>query len=196
MHRPLVLAPALTLLAALAPAAPVPKDQKPVLYLATSTGATWTYAVGTAEHTDVVSAVEKKANGAVRVTIARKSRDVAIPYSVVEASARGLHEVSNGTAPFDPPPCQLKLPSKPGDTWECPAKPARLKGKYTFKGEEEVEVPAGKFKALRVDAVVARDGPRPTTCWYAAGVGQVKVVMVSGGAEHVEVLKAFNPGKE
>jgi hypothetical protein len=190
-------ASALTSLAALAPAAPGPKNDKPALYLATAKGTAWTYAVGESEHTDVVTGVEKKADGAVLVTVAREGRDGAAPYSVVEATAWGLYEASSGTAAFDPPRCPLRLQAKPGDAWETDAKPARLKGKYVLKGEEEVEVPAGRFKVLRVEAVVdVRDGPRPMTLWYAAGVGRVRTAMATGGAEQVEVLKAFTPGKD
>jgi hypothetical protein len=199
MYRLLTIAPALILLAALAPAAPVPPDRKPVPYMATTRGTVWTYADGKSEYTDVVTGVEKKADGAVVVTIARKGKDRAVPVSVVEVSARGLYRVSNGTAAVDPPRCLLKLPAKPGDTWEhAPRPPGRGQpGVYTLKGEEEVEVPAGKYKALRVDAVLEwPDGPRPTTYWYAPGVGRVKMVSVSAGVERVEALKAFVPGKD
>src|SRR6185436_14508395 len=60
----------------------------------------------------------------------------------------------------------LKAKLKAGDSWDVPDG-----GKRTVHGPEEVDVPAGKFKALRV--VWERDGATLTS-WYAPGVGEVK----------------------
>jgi hypothetical protein len=59
-------------------------------------------------------------------------------------------------------------------------------------GPEEVLVPAGKYRAIRVEYRGAKDGKEETaTFWYAAEVGLVK--MVCAGA--VQELKSFTPGK-
>jgi len=62
-------------------------------------------------------------------------------------------------------------------------------------GVEEVEVPAGRFRAVRVEW--DRDHPRSpdfrTTIWYAPGVGEVKVAL---DGKPWTVLKAFSPGGE
>jgi hypothetical protein len=61
-------------------------------------------------------------------------------------------------------------------------------------GEEVVEVPAGKFTAVRVDSVYSADGEESTMSrWFAPNVGLVK--MVHGGGSRTTVLKSFTPGK-
>ncbi|WP_157368732.1 hypothetical protein [Zavarzinella formosa] len=41
----------------------------------------------------------------------------------------------------------------------------------------------------------AGDESRKFSCWHAAGVGVVKSVSEVGGAERVQALKSFTPGK-
>src|SRR5688572_4730755 len=163
--------PQLVLAALLAPAAaaPVPKDKKDVLYFPTAVGASWTYSAGKSEFTEVVTSVERKDGGAVVVAISRDTKGRITPLYTYEVSAKGLFRVATGKTPLDPPRCLLKLPAKDGDTWDHEPKPKMgWKGKYVFKGEEEVEVPAGKYKALKVEAELqATTGPNRTTYWYA-----------------------------
>lgn len=61
----------------------------------------------------------------------------------------------------------------------------------SVKGIEELEVPAGKYLAIRVEesALMGRTEPRSTT-WYAAGIGEIKRVSFTG----TKVLKSFTPG--
>ena len=59
--------------------------------------------------------------------------------------------------------------------------------------DEEVEVPAGKFKAIRVER--STDQKHFETVWYAAGTGVVKWVRGTGESEIVVVLKSFTQGK-
>jgi hypothetical protein len=56
-------------------------------------------------------------------------------------------------------------------------------------GPERIEVPAGVFDAIRVEAIYTlNDKPRKITSWYAPKVGLVR------REGHVSnVLKAFNP---
>ena len=56
--------------------------------------------------------------------------------------------------------------------------------------EEEVEVPAGKFRAVRVEMEA---GESTTTLWFAPQVGLIK--MAGAGTDQVTVLKEFKPGK-
>src|SRR5262249_18740166 len=103
-----------------------------------------------------------------------------------------------------PPGCLLRLPATPGDTWdeELPVrtKDGPLKMKYTTGKEEDVEVPAGKFRAVRVEAVSqVASSPTQITYWFAAGVGSVKIVYKDTGpkgGERVTVRKSFEPGTQ
>ena len=98
----------------------------------------------------------------------------------------------------------LKLPAKEGDSWSYESGggdgPIAHKTTYTVGKEEEVEVPAGKFKAIRVDKELKYDiGNGPTTIktssWYATKVGLIKSVTNPGATQTTMVLKSFTPGK-
>jgi hypothetical protein len=64
---------------------------------------------------------------------------------------------------------------------------------YTAMGWETVEVPAGKFRAIRVECECkSDDGTRRITRWYAPGLGCVKWSDRNGGS----VRKSYTPGRE
>ena len=148
---------------------------------------------GSTEHTDTVTAAEEK-DGAVVVTMKLGAQGRARKVMV---SDKGLMVVSDAFRDYDPPAAQLKLPAKPGDEWDSTPPNAKL-GDVTGRtnkviGEEEIEVPAGKFKAIRVDTVISLSGERFTVSqWYAPGVGVVKMVK---GSHYTKVLKKFTPAK-
>jgi hypothetical protein len=95
--------------------------------------------------------------------------------------------------PFAPPRCLLRLPVVAGTKWEYDR--GAVNGTSVVAGEEEVEVPAGTYKAVRVDSEHPGPDGRPVriTAWYAAGVGMVKTVI---GPDRTIVLKSFTPGKK
>ena len=68
---------------------------------------------------------------------------------------------------------------------------------FTMGSEEEVEVPAGKFRVLRVDSVTTREDRQIAAAkfWYAPAVGLVKKEETFLGGTTTEVLKYFTPGK-
>ena len=179
----------LLLAAPVALAAPAPKGKAPAVYHATRVGDTLVY-----EHTDkgrvtektvTVDAVEEK-DGVYTVTTKRSDGGTE-KVRVSEAGLAILPTGAPGTVAV--PVTLLKLPAKKGDTWESGAEGGGFTTAY--QGEEEVEVPAGKFKAHRVGLTVA---PGITvSVWLARGVGPVKVE--TDGAGVGQVLKSFKPGK-
>jgi hypothetical protein len=190
---------ALVPLAALSAVAAAPgakdRDQNPQLYFPTKEGATRVYAnrVGDRETelTDTVTRVEGK-DGTFRVTTVLKGG--AATEAVTEVSAKGVFRVSVAGRPLPALQALLKLPAKAGDAWEVrPAGPGGPVFAYTVGKEEEVEVPAGKFKAVPVEMKADAFGRVQTTkTWYAPGVGAVKV---TGPGERTQVLKSFTAGK-
>jgi hypothetical protein len=148
-----------------------------------------------AERVEQVTAAEVK-DGDTMVTIAVVVGDKVTPYSKVLVSAKGLFCGDGGLDVVKFPYPLLKVPAKPKDRWEWEVAGA---GKVvrTVVGAEEVEVPAGKFQAVRVEAEVpiGREATQKTTTWYAPEVGWVKMVTKFGDAEDVKVLKSFTPGK-
>jgi hypothetical protein len=177
-----------------AEAAPGPKgDHKPVLYLPATVGDKRVLELSqngkASELTEWVTAVETKGGMTV---VSFTLQEGGPPLYQSGASADGVFGVSYEGEVYDRPLRVLKLPPKEGEAWEVeppatPGRPAR-KFKYTTGKEEEVEVPAGKFKAVRVEA-------EGTTYWHAPGVGMVKSLTPDKRGDRVQVLKSFTPGK-
>ncbi len=86
----------------------------------------------------------------------------------------GARDIREGTKE---PSLMLKFPFKAGEKWETNENSVRRI--HTMVGEEEVKVPAGTFKAWKMENKYVIDkGVKQTsnvTVWYARGVGVVKV---------------------
>ena len=149
-----------------------------------------------------VTAVEMK-DGAIFVSESREqfARGKSLGpgmVSKIKVSDTGEYLLQEGDRRYDPP-IRLTRPKsiKEGDSWEWD-NPGVGKLKYKAGKEEEVEVPAGKFKARRIEGEGESDG-KPTTCteWRVPGLGKIKsVVRFDNRGEVVEVLKSFTPGKK
>lgn len=118
-----------------------------------------------------------------------------------KVSAVGVFLLANGKLEFEQPHCELRLPAKAGETWEqpVPGSPGESM-KVKVVGEEEVEVPAGKFRAVKVEYSYAFPGSATVayhgTSWFALGRGAVKVVVRVGEDEVVAALKSFTPASK
>ena len=184
---------ALLLLPVAAVAAPRPKEKDLGCYFPTREGDKREYEVRAGDkveggYTDVVTKVERR-DGALHVTVTR-DRPGSAPYvTTIAVAPDGLTRVAADGKPLDKPATLLKLPAKAGTKWEYEGGQAT----YTVtKEDEDVEVPAGKYKAVRVE--LAADGAEARTIlWFARSVGLVK--MATAGTDRVTVLKAFTPGK-
>lgn len=199
MSRSVVILPILGLLLAMAPAAPVPRVSKPAeLYFPTKIGIKQVYRVEQSKK-EVVELVEdaEVKDGEVIVTVHRDPKDTTLPErEKVSVSAKGLVRVEESGQPVRPPVWLLKLPHEPGAKWENVHR--STKNTYTAGAVEEVEVPAGRFKAtpvIRHWSIL--DTPVQTTDWYAPGVGLVKRVVRHGDREVAElVLKSVTTAEE
>ena len=119
--------------------------------------------------------------------------------TVTDVSARGIYLVEfAGKVHADPVPL-LKLPAKAGASWtverQLPAAHSAVTFTYTVGKVEEVKVPAGRFKAIRVEEKAAPALRMKATRWYAPGVGLVKAVMFFGKSEQTQVLESYTRGK-
>jgi hypothetical protein len=111
----------------------------------------------------------------------------------VAVSPRGLVEgyiALSGN--FVPRSESLRAWAKPGDSWENEIGQGRAERteRHTFRGEERVEVLAGRFDALRVDTefLYNTGEKRVWKRWYAPGIGMVKLEDSNGPRK---VLKEF-----
>ena len=91
-------------------------------------------------------------------------------------TADGIFRHRNNGQEIAPPICLLKYPVKAGSKWEGPITVGKDAGNYTAEAtEEDVEVPAGKFKAVKV--VIALESNKQkinTTYWFVKDLGFVK----------------------
>jgi hypothetical protein len=171
-------------------AAPAPKaKEKEAAYFPTRMGDKREYEVRSGEtvesgYTDTVTKVEK-ADAATHVTVTRDYSNGRPFVTTIAVSADGLFRVSHNDKKLDAPVPLFKQPAKAGTKWEVG------EVTYTVIGEEDVEVPAGKYKAVKVD--VASGGDVHTSLWFAPTVGLIK--QTNPGSMVTVVLKAFTPGK-
>jgi hypothetical protein len=190
---------------ALVAAAPVPTHlmpKDPPLYHPVQKGTRWVYEGGLHEGTFVISAAEKdEKDKTTVVTIAQvQPGGKEEPYQKLAVSRRGVLWLAN-PSPLDTPVWLIKNPVKAGEAWDFQTSgPAVVEGKGTRRvvGVETVEVPAGKFTAVRVEEdFTGIFNGKPIdrfrqTVWFAPGVG-----IVQSDFEGIKtVLKSFTPGKD
>jgi hypothetical protein len=189
-----------TALLATSLAAPVPKVL-PVYHLPTAVGTKRVYETTrdnqvVCETTEVVTGAEAKGDG-YAVTVEGEDSPGGGWTQVFVVTAKGVSFQLDPDAEAEP---VFKVGLKAGDTWKVEHTGSRKglgESTYTVGKEEEVEVPAGRFKATPVTRELPLDGRAgsKTTTWYAAGVGVVKKEADSLGGGGVTVLKSFTPGK-
>ena len=176
--------------APVAPSAPVPKHlmpkDEPVCFPA-RVGDRMVSELRGQEIVCVVTKVEKTDDG-IAVTQEFEDKQGARTHDqTVVASAAGLKVVRYAGTALDKPVWWLKLPHGANNTWTD-----NLGGQETKTVDwEEIEVPAGKFKAIRVDRNDSPDGSAKTSYWFAPGLGCIKWA----DANASRVLTSFTPGK-
>jgi hypothetical protein len=79
---------------------------------------------------------------------------------------------------FDPPQPMIAMPLKRGARWNFDGQAGDLNvhQHYEVIGEEDVQVPAGKFHAFRIHSEQTSPSPMTIDRWFAAGTGIVKDV--------------------
>jgi hypothetical protein len=79
---------------------------------------------------------------------------------------------------FDPPQPMIAIPLKRGARWNFDGRAGDLKihQDYEVIGEEDVQVPAGKFRAFRIHSEQTSPSPMTIDRWFAVGTGIVKDV--------------------
>lgn len=182
-------------------AAPVPKAKVPELYFPTVEGTKWVFQTNNGERTydeemDAVSKVVEK-NGKYTITVSRGVGKRA-RHTQYEVSADGVFAPVGAETKSGTWPPLLKIPAKDGDSWKVEFKdPTRVADvSFTVGTEEEVTVPAGKYKAITVTREAKSTGSSlKETSWYAPGIGLVKQVTEVDGHSWLRELKEFTPGK-
>jgi hypothetical protein len=145
------------------------------------------------ERTDVITAVEEE-DGAKVIRVGTLTRSGTVEQrQTMRLSPRGLFQLNVTREDPGASTCFLKLPIRFGASWECLVGGTR--GVATCEGIEEVGVPAGRFKAVKV---VARWKTQnlaggEASGWFVPGIGPVKWQRGDGAAT---VLHSFTAGDE
>ncbi len=82
-----------------------------------------------------------------------------------------------GLVESKPPRPILKFPPRAGQTWTWSPQDSAFELKITDKwiGEETIKVPAGTYRAWKLQSVmVGEDSEMTTVTWYAPGIGMVR----------------------
>lgn len=180
-------------------AAPGSKEKPANPYYPMVAGASWEYEIQVPGRTSGVVeqvAIATDTKGGRLLTVTRTYQGDTIDLEKVEVSNRGVCRLWVAGRKLDDPEWMVKTPFKAGDTWTFTTNgPIPLKLSYTVCGEEDVEVPAGKYKAIRVDRAADGHPNFAASLWYAPGVGLIKSVgKYNDKGDRVQVLKSFTAG--
>lgn len=184
--------------ATLAPGAPVPRGAGPRYFYPTRVGDRMVHARNDdREFTYTVAKVEK-VDGTLHVTVNLMLGDEERLDEKMEVSSKGLRLIRDTYRRTLPHPLwPLKVTPDADAAWTGKWPVFTNSGdileerQYTAAGWELVEVPAGKFQAVRVERVGTLQGSKSKcTLWYALDVGCVKLRYDSTTV----VLKSFTRG--
>ena len=110
----------------------------------------------------------------------------------ISAGEDGVRVHRSKGVTFDAPLLLFKFPLKAGDAWTGEARAGEGPIAYAFAtaGEEDVEVPAGRFRAVRVDWSM---GTSSGKTWLARGIGSVKESYAGGAG--LDLVRMSRPGE-
>ncbi len=153
-------------------------------YFPLETGTTWTYRTDAGKDY-VKKVVGRESVGGVDCAIVQHGD---LEKHWMSASAEGVRVHRSRGVHFEKPLLLFKFPLAAGETWTGRSSVDGAEVLYSFKaaGEEEVEVPAGTFKAFRIDWSM---GPAAGKTWLARGVGPVKESYATGALALVKVAR-------
>ena len=140
---------------------------------------------------------------AVLVTLRAASESKTASWQM-QASDKGVYEVRDGDDEAGRCFWRLRLPFKKGETWETSHTQdgESYVMKHTSSEEEELEVPAGRFRCVRVETESVFKGVTVTlTAWVAPKHGPLKYSLVAKDGVRMDyvrtmVLKSFTAGKK
>jgi hypothetical protein len=99
---------------------------------------------------------------------------------------------------LNPPQQMLVLPLQTGTAWSFDGMigDTNVKQRYEIAGEEDVDVPAGKFRAWRIHSEQTMPTPGTIDRWFVSGIGFVKVETAVKGSSGLVLQKTSLKLKE
>ena len=180
------------------------KSESPVAdYFPLRVGDSWTYrsTMGSTEYSQKVLSEEKQADGTVRYLVEKVAgAKVETLFSKaggwVLMHAERYPEHEGLKADYEPAKQYLKNPLVAGSKWDWKGKDITLtemEEANEVAGPEDVTVPAGKFRAMKVvTKITGASTPMTRTNWYADGVGLVKSTTEAGQINYGWELKDYS----
>jgi|694.fasta_scaffold16335_7 hypothetical protein len=181
------------------------KTQDSKSYYPLKAGNKWTYQIesdsvakGSANLINQIAKIEKiDGVSLARLETIAKGKVAATEH--LNVTEKGIFRNRYNGTEVSPPICILKFPIKKGSTWKTESKVGDEKLSVSCKSDEdEIEVPAGKFKTVKVvmDAEVAGAGILvSTTYWFAQGVGIVKQHVNINSMQFTILLEKYEEAK-
>ena len=197
--RFVLLALAFVLLAPLSQAAPVPKEilKKFPDYYPLLPGTEWEYRVGESAVTVKVKDYTEKA-GVRTGILASEVNGAEVATEAIRVDETGVYRTHINGIKIEPAVLILKFGIQKETEWASKCQVGEHKVDFLFKldGLEEIEVPAGKYKAVKVIGSGNIAGTETQTEFYfAEGIGIVRLTYSIGGQRTSLNLKKYTAGK-
>ncbi len=181
---------------------PVPETKEMPDYYPLKAGAKWDYQVTTGDGntgkiTVQVAKIEKIDDKPLARLEALKDGMVVVTEHM-SSDAKGVYRHRSMGAEVSPPVQVIKYPLKPGESWkqEVTINTQKMTINSKTLPQEEVTVPAGKFKVYPVQVEADTGGQKITTTYYfAPGMGPVKQIADLGGIKVTLELEKYQAGK-
>ncbi len=157
-------------------------------------GRKWVYKQGDSEFVQTVTGSEKIGGTECFLFESEMVEKKECMWLAQVADGVWLYRVRSGETTWDlpKPALLLKYPLKQGDKWDARVPMGDIAIEYQFEngGQEEVEVPAGKYSAWVVKMKGTAAGQEFSGAyWYVKGVGNVKQKTTSKRGEFLLELK-------
>jgi hypothetical protein len=169
-------------------------------------GDSWTYrnTSDESQYSLKVLTEEKQSDGSSRYEVelmagAHIRKFFSKPSGWVLLNAERYQEQEGLEAKYEPPKQYLQNPLVPGFKWEWKGRDftnSEVTESSEVIGFEKVSVPAGKFRAMKVESKVTGGAAIMTkTYWYADGIGLVKTTTEAGQIKYGSELIDYSSKK-
>jgi hypothetical protein len=172
-------------------------------YLPLSEGASWQYkmeAPGVASDSYTIQAVkqEEKTEKSVTFRLEASKKGQKMVSETIRVDETGIARIRADDKPISKPIYLLKYPVKATEKWKDDVEIAgqKMSVEVEVGKEEEITVPAGKYKAVSSKVDGTMGGIQiVSTYWFAEGVGIVKQVIDIQGQKVLMELEKHEKGK-
>ncbi len=147
---------------------------------------------------DKSEVVKEETQFVLKSVVKDKNGDKTVGTEVLSTNRQGVFRHKTNNMESVPPVCIIKYPVKPGESWEAEHQigPQKAKVKVAVGNFQEIQVPAGKYKAISVTLTTMDMGQNVTsTYWFANNVGYIKQTVDTPKGKVTLELEKYDAGK-